>query len=221
VTRTLQRRRTPLAGLLVLAAVAALIVGGGGLLRELNPFGTETRDRSQPALLQSLQRLSEYRAARANLQQVVDIEKDAKLLPSFVKGERTVVLAAGEVDATVDFRHLGPRALRLSDDRRSVVITLPAARRAPARLDRSRTRVLDRDRGLIDRTGDLLGDGGADEQRELLLVAQRKLDAAAAADRDLLPTAERNTAQMLRRLARGLGFERVTVRFQRIPATAA
>jgi hypothetical protein len=46
-----------------------------------------------------------------------------------------------------------------------------------------------------------------------LLVAQRKLDAAARADRNLLPTAERNTAQMLRQLALGLGYQKVTVRF--------
>jgi hypothetical protein len=203
---------------LVVAAVVAAVVAGPGLLRDLNPFGTETRDRSQPALLKSLQRLSEYRAARANLQQVVDIEKDTKFLPSFVKGERTVLVAAGEVDATVDFRRVGPRSLRVSPDRREVLITLPAARLSPARLDLERTRVIDHDRGVIDRTGDLLGEGGADEERELLLTAQRKLDAAASTDPDLLATAERNTAQMLRRLARGLGFERVTVRFQK-PST--
>jgi len=56
--------------------------------------------------------------------------------------------------------------------------------------------------------------GDTDEERQLLQVAQEKLDAAARADKDLLPAAQRNTAAMLRRLARGLGFERVTVRFQ-------
>ena len=81
-----------------------------------------------------------------------------------------------------------------------------------------RSRVVDHDRGLVDRTGELLGKGGTDEERQLLLIAQRKLDAAASTDRDLLPTAERNTAQMLRRLAQGLGFERVTVHFQKPPA---
>jgi hypothetical protein len=207
-----------LSGMLVAAAVVAAVVVGPGLLRDLNPFATETKDRSQPALLRSLQRLSEYRAARANLQQVVDIEKDAKYLPSFVKGERVVLLAAGDVDASVDFRRVGPRSLRVSDDRREVMITLPAPRLVPARLDLERTRVIDHDRGVIDRTGDMLGSGNPDEERELLLTAQQKLEAAAGADRDLLPAAERNTAQMLRRLARGLGFERVTVRFQRPPA---
>jgi hypothetical protein len=196
------------------AALVAIVTLGPGLLRELNPFGTETKDRSTPALLQSMQRLHEYRAARASLQQLVDIERDAKYLPSFVSGERVVLVAAGDVDASVDFRRLGPKSLRVSPDRKEVVIVLPSVRLAPAWLDLERTRVVDHDRGLVNRTEDLLGSGGTDEERELLLVAQEKLDAAARADRELLPTAERNTARMLRRLAEGLGFERVTVRFE-------
>jgi hypothetical protein len=207
-------RRAFTAGLATaLIAVLALVA-----LPRLNPFGTETRDRSNPVLLQSLQKLDEYRAARANLEQVVDIEKDTKLVPSFVKGERIVLVAAGEVDARVDFRRLGPRALEVSADREAVTITLPAPQRAPARLDLSRTRVIDHDRGVLDRAGDLFGEGGTDDERQMLLVAQRKLDAAAAADAELLPTAERNTRAMLERLAGGLGFERVTVRFERPPA---
>jgi hypothetical protein len=220
VIRRRQRARTT--GLAGVVAVAAMVVvaalAGPALLRDLNPFATDTKDRSQPALLKSLQRLSEYRAARTNLQRVVDVEQDAKYLPAFIKGSRVVMLAAGDVDASIDFRRVGPRSLRVSPDRREVVITLPAARLAPARLDLKRSRVLDHDRGVIDRTGELLGNGGTDEERKLLLVAQRRLDAAAGTDPDLLPTAERNTAQMLRRLAHGLGFERVTVRFQKPPA---
>ena len=211
-------RRSFRAGVLTVAVAVLALVAVPRLLPSLNPFGTETKDRSNPALLQSLQRLSEYRAARANLQQIVDVEKDAKLIPSFVKGERIVMVAAGQVDAHVDFRRVGPRSLQVSEDRREVVITLPAAQLSPARLDLARTRVVEHDRGMLDKAGDLLGDGGADEERRLLLLAQRKLDTAATADRDLLPAAERNTRAMLERLARGLGFERVTVRFEQPPA---
>lgn len=202
---------------IVLVGALVVVVAGPRLLPDLDPFGTETRDRTQPALLKSLQRLDEYHAARANLQQIVDVEKDAKLLPSFIKGERTVMVTAGDVDATVDFRAIGPNSLRVSPDRREVVITLPAPRLSRARLDLDRTRIVDHDRGLIDRAGEMVGDGGADEQRQLLSQAQRKLDAAARADRELLPAAERNTAQMLRGLAGALGYTRVTVRFEKPP----
>ena len=107
--------------------------------------------------------------------------------------------------------------MRVTPDRREAVIALPAARLSRARLDLDRTHVVDHDRGLLDRAGEMVGDGDADEQRQLLAQAQRKLDAAARADRRLLPAAERNTAQMLRRLATALGYERVTVRFEKPP----
>jgi hypothetical protein len=195
------------------AIIVVLVVGGLRLLPNLNPFRTVTRDRSQPALLQSLQRLDEYHAARANLQQVVDIERDAKLVPAFIKGERTVIVAAGDVDAVVDFRPLGPRSVHASWERRAVVITLPAAHLGRARLDLDRTRIVEHDRGVLDRAASALGSDSGNDQRELLAVAQRKLDAAARADRKLLPAAERNTARMLRNLAQGLGYRHVTVRF--------
>jgi hypothetical protein len=199
--------------LVFVGLAVVVVVGGSRLFPDLNPFRTETRDRPQPALLQSLQRLDEYHAARANLQQVVDIEQDTTHVPSFIKGERTVMVASGDVDATVDFRQVGAQSVQASWERREVVITLPPAKVGRARLDLARTRVVEHDRGVIDRAGDALGDDSGNDQRELLLIAQRKLDAAARADKNLLPTAERNIAQMLRSLAIGLGYQKVTVRF--------
>src|SRR4051794_13632237 len=119
-----------LRALAVLAGVALVILAVGAVvpgLDALNPFHEETKDRSQPVLLRSLERLSEYRAASANLEVVVDVEKDAALLPSFIKGSRTLLVASGNVDAAVDFRGLGGRAIRVNDDRTSVVIDLPRA----------------------------------------------------------------------------------------------
>src|ERR671931_1462202 len=82
-----QRARGGLAGVLVatgaLLLVVALVVVA--LLRFTawrpsltNPFGTRTIDRSQPVLLLSLQDLSVYKAATANLQLIIDLEKDAR-----------------------------------------------------------------------------------------------------------------------------------------------
>ena len=197
-----------------LAAVLLLIAAIPGLDLP-NPFKTETKDRTQPVVLKSLERLDEYRAASANLQVVVDVEEDASLLPSFIKGSKTLLVAAGNVDGKVDFSRLDASALQVSEDRRSVTVTLPAATLSEARLDLERTRVFDRDRGLIDRVGDALGDGGADEERRLLRLAQRKLAEGAASNPGLLRAAERNTRAMLEGMLRGLGFERVTVRFAR------
>ena len=196
--------------MIALAAVAVLALVSA--IPDLNPFGTETRDRSQPPLLKSLQRLSEYRAATANMQVVVDIEQDDKILPSFLKGRRTLLVAAGNVDAGVSFAKLDDGNVVVSADRRTVTVDLPRAVLSPARLDLRRTRVYDQQRGVLDRVGDLVSEN-PDEQRALLAEAQEKLTQAAREDPQLLAAAERNTRAMLENLLRGLGFERVTVRF--------
>ena len=69
----------------------------------LNPFGETTKDRSAPVVLNSIQNLSRYEAATGNYQVVVDLEKDAKFLPSQLRGERTLFVGNGNVDAYVDF----------------------------------------------------------------------------------------------------------------------
>jgi hypothetical protein len=198
-----------------LAAVALLIFALIGAVGSLNPFGSETKDRSGPVLLKSLEDLSQYRAASANLQVVVDVEQDDKLLPSFIRGERTLFVAAGTVDAAVDFSGLSKDAdaVKVSGDRRAVTITLPAATLTEARLDPSRSRVYDRDRGITNRVEDVFSDNPGDEQ-PLYELATRKLSEAAKADPELRKRAQENTQHMLEGMMRGLGFERVTVRFQ-------
>jgi hypothetical protein len=215
-------RRGRNVGALLLAGVIAVIAVAGvgsvaGLLPDLNPFATETKDRSQPAVLRSLERLSDYRAATANLQVVVDVEEDAKYLPPFIRGERTLLVAAGQVDGVVDFRRLDRRSVTVSQDRRAVAVRLPAARLSKARLDLGRTRIYDRDRGVLDRIGDLVDDD-PDRDRALFRLAERKLQEAAAADGGLRSAAQRNTDLMLSNLLRALGFQRIDVRFAAPPA---
>ncbi len=208
-------RRGPRALLLLAALVLAAVVAILLLTGPLNPFGTDTKDRSQPVLLKSLENLSDYHAATANMQVVVDVEQDSRLLPSFIKGERTLFVAAGTVDAAVDFRGLSrdPDAVKVSSDRRKVKLTLPAPKLLEPRLDPDRTRVYDRDRGVLDRVEDAVSDRPGDEQ-SLYQLADEKLAAAAAADPKLLQTAERNTRSMLEGLLRGLGFEDITIDFR-------
>ena len=210
-------RRRLFGPLLLVAAVVALLLALPLLIPSLNPFDEETVDRSQPVLMKSLENLSEYRAASANMQVVVDVERDTDLIPAFIKGERTLFVAAGSVDAAVDFRRLGKGAVKVSDDRRAVTVTLPPAYLTEPRLDTTRSRIYDRDRGVLDRIEDAVSDDGGADQQAVYALAETKLREAAAADPAVLRTAERNTRSMLEGLLRGLGFEQVTIRFERPP----
>ncbi len=214
----LRRRTTRLAVAVAAAAIALWLLVSVIAGWSLNPFATETKDRSQPVLLRSLESLSEYRAATANMQEIVDIEEDVNLVPSFIAGEKALLVAAGTVDAKVDFGALHERgSVKVSDDRRGVEIVLPPATLSEARVDLERSRIVDTDRGIINRVGDAFSDD-TNEERELLLLAQRKIEEAARQNPALLQLAERNTRAMLGGMLRGLGFERITIRFAAPPA---
>ncbi len=107
--------------------VLAVLFAGIGLtvlpgLKDL--FGTETHDRSGPALLTSIQDISRYDAASGNFQVVVDLEKDARYLPDAIRGTRTLYVGAGTVDAYVDLGKVGEDDVRVDKDRTSATLRL-------------------------------------------------------------------------------------------------
>ena len=208
-TSTGRSRIVPALLVVVVLLLGALLVRGLGWPGL--PFGSETVDRSTTPLLTSLADLEEYHAATGSFQVVVDLEKDTRWVPSLIKGERTTFLATGSVDAIVDFTGLDGRAVEVSEDGRAVTFTLPPARLDEADVDLAESRVLSRERGLLDRVGGLFSDNPTGE-REVAALAEGKLDAAASAS-DLRVTAEENTRAMLTGLARSLGYTDVEVRF--------
>ena len=198
-----------LTGFLFVGWVRDLLPGLG------NPFGTETVDRSGPAVLKSIENLRDFRAASGHFEVIVDVEEDARFVPAKIKGERVLFVAIGSVDAGVDFTGLEDGAVDVSDDGRSVSLELPPATFREPELDLERSYVYDRDRGAIDRIQSLLGDDVGVE-RDLYPLAQEKLANAARDGSGLLTRAERNTRLMLEGLLRSLGFTRVDVRFSEV-----
>ncbi|MFP5370700.1 MAG: DUF4230 domain-containing protein [Actinomycetes bacterium] len=215
-----RRRRIP-RGLVAAGVGLAVLVPVGVQLADLlpdQPFAQEVVDRSTRPLLLALDDLSEYHAATGTFQVVVDREVDTRYVPSVISGERVSFLATGTAAAYVDFEGLDEGRVTLSPDGESATIVLPAPRLGEVRIDPAESRVLDRDRGLVERIGDAVGDNPVDDT-ELYALAQDRLSSAAAAS-DLRERAETNTAAMLTGLARSLGVEEVDVRFDE-PADAA
>jgi Protein of unknown function (DUF4230) len=215
------RRRRLGTRLLAAAVGVAVAVPLGGLAVEKltgwgNPFSEQVVDRSTPALLLALTDLHQYHAATGTFQVVIDQERDTPWVPSVISGERTSLLATGTVDAYVDFTDLGPDRVALSADHRSATITLPAPELADPAVDPAQSRVLDRDRGIVQRVGDALENDTTDDT-PLYQAAARRLTTAAAAS-DLRTRAEGNTRGMLTGLAHSLGVANVTVTFEPDPS---
>ena len=204
-----------LRSVLVGAGVAVLVVVVLSLLDVWdflpNPFERTRVDRSAPALLQRLEDLSEYRAASAQLQELIDVEEDTRFVPSLISGERTSFLAFGTVDAVIDFSSLGSGAVTVDDERTTVAVRLPRATIDDVKVDPKQSRVLDRERGVLDRLGSVFSDSPTSE-RGLYLLSEEKLKAAAASS-GLRARAELNTKRMLTALFRSLGFTDITITF--------
>lgn len=210
-----RRRRSRGRVALWLLGILGLVVVLGSLTNLLpslhNPFATTTVDRSPPPVLRAIEDLSVYKAATGNFQVVVDQEKDTKYVPSVVSGERTLFLAVGTVDAEVDFTTITNEAIQVSPDQKSVTITLPHASLGKAVIDTQQSRVVTRNRGLLDRLGGVFS-GSPTSDRGLYLAAEQKLVEAAAAS-GLVERAEQNTRVMLTGMMHSLGFTDVTVVF--------
>jgi Protein of unknown function (DUF4230) len=200
----------------VSAVVLVLVVFFAGIRLSVLPglkdlFGTETHDRSGPALLQSIQDISRYDAASGNFQVVVDLEKDAKFLPDAIRGSRTLYVGAGTVDAFVDLGKIGERDVTVNDDRTSATLRLPHAALGKPALDTDRSYAVSKQRGLFDRLGDLFSDNPNSEQAVQKLAVRHISDAAK--ESELTERAETNTTNMLQGLLRSLGFKEVKVSY--------
>ncbi|MEV5094742.1 MULTISPECIES: DUF4230 domain-containing protein [Streptomyces] len=198
------------------AFVLVLVVLFAGFRLSLVPglkdvFGSETHDRSGPALLESVQDISRYEAASGNFQVVVDLEKDAKLLPDAIRGTRTLYVGAGTVDAYVDLGKVDEDDVTVDADRTSATLRLPHAALGEPTLDPERSYAVSKQRGLLDRLGDLFSDNPNGEQAVQKLAARHIGEAAK--DSELKARAESNTTAMLKGLLHSLGFEEVRVTY--------
>jgi hypothetical protein len=209
-------RRTPGWAKVVGALVLVLVVFFAGIRLSVIPglkdlFGTDTHDRSGPALLKSIQDISRYDAASGNFQVVVDLEKDARFLPDAIRGTRTLYVGAGTVDAYVDLGKVGENDVRVNGDRTSATLRLPHARLGKPALDPDRSYAVSKQRGLFDRLGDLFSDNPNGEQAVQKLAVRHIGDAAQ--ESELTARAEKNATGMLEGLLRSLGFKEVRVSY--------
>lgn len=193
-----------LAVAVVLAVVALLIFGRFDLP---NPFRTETVDRSQPVLLQSVQEISQFHAAVGTFEVILDQEEDVRWVPGFIAGERSLFVAAGTVNAYVDLSGLADGDLTLSEDGTTARIRLPEAQLDPPNLDHDRTYLYSQERGVINRLGDAIS---TQDQQELYQLAEEKMTVAAQ-ESGLTQQAEENTRTMLTGMFDALDIELTVV----------
>jgi hypothetical protein len=195
--------------------VLALVVGAqsiGWLPEFKNPFATQRTDRSQPPLLQSIQDLSRYVAAEGNFQVIIDVQQNQKYVPDFLINDRVLFVAAGTVEAYVDFGSIAQGAISESADRRTVELTLPAPQLGKPNLDPENSKIFAQQRGLLNRVRDAFAND-PNRMQEVYKLSEERI-AEAAKSSGLAKRAEENTRKMLEGLLRSLGYTSITVKYQ-------
>jgi hypothetical protein len=195
--------------LLVVAAVVVLRLADIGLT---NPFSETHKENPNAVVLAQLRDQSKYVAASGRFQTVIDSEQDADYLPDVLKGSRELFIAEGEVDGSVELSKLTEDAIKVSDDGQVLTVHVPPAQLSRPRLDTGATRLVSRERGLLDRMGDAIGGGDPTNQQALWQRAEQKINDAAAQS-DLSRKTEQNTVTFLRGLFSNLGYREVNVVF--------
>lgn len=204
------KKRSGLGTTLVLALVIVVlaVLLGVGLanygekLPLLGPLFVEepARTTTSPVVVEGIQELDRLATVRWTESVVVTRESGGTRLEQVLTGERVLLVATGEVEAGVDLAEMDEDDVRVDGDR--VTVDLPEPQILSSSLDEERTRVYDRDRGLLNL--------GADD----VLVQEARRDAEAevvstAEENGILETAERNAEESIRAFVTTLGFEEV------------
>ena len=197
--------------LLLVAAVAYLGMNAFNVLPSfLNPFDSRTTVRNSPVTIESIRDMNRYVAAEGEFQVIVDIQQSRDNIPEFLYGERTVLVAVGRVDASVDSSQIADDDLEVSGT--SVRLTLPPPSLSTPALDTERSYVLAHEAGVANRIADVFG-GRQVDQMALFHQAEQQITGAAEQS-DLSARAQTNTTKMLTTLFNRLGYDRVTISYR-------
>lgn len=181
-----------------LARYGASLPVVGWFFGEGRPTTTTT-----PVVVEGVQKLDRLATVRWTESVVVTKETGGTELRRFLLGEELILVAVGNVEAGVDLSSIGEDDVRVEGE--TVEIRLPEPEVFSASLDEERTRLYDRDQGILRlRPDDTLVEEARRDARDELLAAARQ--------NDILDTAEQNAEESIRAFVTTLGFEEVRFR---------
>jgi hypothetical protein len=172
----------------LMAAVVVLLFRGGGPPRI---------DTSRPTVIRQIQQLQRLETVVFNMDKIVSGGWESRYIPTFLAGERLLLVVGGEATAGVDLGRIGASNIMVSGQ--TIRMKIPDAEIFATRVDNERTRVYSRETGLFTRVDPNLE---SDVRRE----AERQIRQAAL-DNGILRAAAANARTTMTSFLRGLGFE--------------
>ncbi|MFY9747065.1 MAG: DUF4230 domain-containing protein [Acidobacteriaceae bacterium] len=156
-------------------------------------------DTSQPTVVMQVRRLSRLESVAFTMDKMVSGDREGRVLPAFLTGDRILLEVHGEAVAGVDLGQLSSADVRV--DGHAVDVHLPPAQVFTVALDDQKTHVYSRTTGLLVPVDPSL----ESEVREQAVENLRQSALAAG----ILATAHRNACSTVTKLLLGLGIEQV------------
>ena len=156
----------------------------------------------QPTVVRQIRSLQRIETVSYTMDKIISGERENPILPSFLAGDRLLLVVHGEVIAGLDLSKLQPGDVEVHGSR--VSIHLPPAEIFTVRLDNAKTRVYSRDTGLFSSPDPNL-------EGEVREEAEHQLQTSALED-GILKTAATNARQTINSMLLSLGFSNVELR---------
>lgn len=187
----------------VVAVTAFLHTARAGVwdqLASLVSARTTRIDTAQPTVVMQIRRLARLESVSYSMDKMVSGDREGRVLPAFLTGDRVLLEVHGEAVAGVDLNQLGPSDVQIND--RSVHIHLPPAQLFTVALDDAKTHVYLRETGIFVATDPTL-------EGDVRARAVENLRQSALAS-GILATAHQNACSTVTKLLLGLGFNQAT-----------
>jgi len=209
-------RRGPGRAAIVAALLLGLVAGGAAITVFLHAAKRGVWDRiasavsgrmlridtSQPTVVMQIRRLSRLESVAYTMDKMVSGDREGRILPAFLTGDRILLEVHGEAIAGVDLDQLGPADVRVTG--RTVEVHLPPAQIFTVALDDQKTHVYSRTTGLL-----VPVDPSLEGEVRARAVDNLRQSALAAG---ILPRAQQNACATVTKLLLGLGFEQADCR---------
>ncbi len=154
-------------------------------------------DTSQPTVVTQIRRLSRLESVSFTMDKMVSGDREGRVLPAFLTGDRIILEVHGQAIAGVDLGELTLADVQVSG--RAVNVHLPPAQVFTVALDDQKTHVYSRTTGLLVPVDPTL-------EGEVRAQAVENLRQSALAA-GILATAHQNACGTVTKLLLGLGFE--------------
>lgn len=180
-----------LLGFIVASLIAAVVVWW------VRSAGAPRIDTSRPTVVRQIQQLQRLETVAFNMDKIISGGWESRYIPTFLAGERLLLIVAGDVTAGVDLGRIAAANIIVSGP--TIRMKIPDTEIFATRVDNERTRVYSRETGLFTRVDPNLE---SDVRRE----AERQVRQAAL-DNGILQVAAANARTTLQSFLRGLGFD--------------